>query len=468
MASIEQRGDTYRIIAYCGYDVNGKQIKKRTPWTLYPGMAQKQIEKELERQKVLFEQKCKDGLYLDGSIKFSDFVDRWFKDYADKHLKKKTKARYKDLIKPINEGIGHIKLNKIQPHHLIELYSNLEEPGMRNDIKYTPIKDIKAILKERKLTKVKFAEMASLSVYVINSVTASKNVSFTSAEKISRAFDMKLDKIFKPDNKDGTLSAQTLLHYHRLVSSILGKAVLWQIIIDNPCKRVDPPKVEKTDPKYLDEVEAANLLDLIEKEAIQHKTMIKLLIYSGMRRGELCGLEWSDINFDNKTIWIQRSSMYLSGQGIFEDTTKNYSSERIIKVSSIVINTLKEYRKWQLEEKLKLGDLWIESNRLFTQWNGSPIHPDSVTSWFSDFIDKHKLPDICIHSLRHTNATLLIAAGTPLKTVANRLGHAQSSTTNNIYTHSIKSADEAAAETLEDILSPTKNLKKKNSKSKIR
>ena len=101
-----------------------------------------------------------------------------------------------------------------------------------------------------------------------------------------------------------------------------------------------------------------------------------------------------------------------------------------------------------------MGDQWQEHDRLFTQWNGEPIHPDTVTSWFSGFVKKNNLPPETVHSLRHTNATLLIAAGTNLRTVSARLGHSQTSTTANIYAHAIQSADAAAAETLNDILNP--------------
>ena len=103
-----------------------------------------------------------------------------------------------------------------------------------------------------------------------------------------------------------------------------------------------------------------------------------------------------------------------------------------------------------------MGNLWEDNDKLFTQWNGKPIHPDSISNWFAAFVRKNNLPNVSIHSLRHTNATLLIASGTPLKTVSNRLGHAQLSTTGNIYAHAIRATDKAAAETLQDILSPNK------------
>ena len=117
MATVTKRGDTYKITVSCGYDINGKQIRRNTTWKPASGMTKKQIEKELERQTVLFEERCRTGQYLDGSIRFADFAEKWMNDYADKQLKAKTVAGYKELLKRINPAIGHIKLEQIQPQH---------------------------------------------------------------------------------------------------------------------------------------------------------------------------------------------------------------------------------------------------------------------------------------------------------------------------------------------------------------
>jgi len=103
-----------------------------------------------------------------------------------------------------------------------------------------------------------------------------------------------------------------------------------------------------------------------------------------------------------------------------------------------------------------VGDQWEDCDRIYTSWNGKPAHPDTLTQWFVDFIKRTDLPPIHIHSLRHTNATLMIAGGENIRTVSQRLGHAQVTTTANTYTHAIQSADAKAAETLENILDPYK------------
>ena len=202
--------------------------------------------------------------------------------------------------------------------------------------------------------------------------------------------------------------------------------------------------------------EAVSLLAALDKESMQHQVIVKLLLFTGMRRGELCGLEWKDIDFERAVIFVRRSSLYLPGKGVFEDETKNETSERCMKVSADVVTMLKAWRAEQSKQRLRMGDQWQTSDRLFTAWNGAPIRPDVITAWFHKFVTKNGLPPIHIHSLRHTNATLLIAAGTNLTTVAARLGHANSTTTSKIYAHAIKSADQAAAEVLQDILHPVK------------
>lgn len=456
MATITKRGNSYRITVSCGYGLNGKQLRRTMTWVPPEGMTAKQIQKEANRQAVLFEEKCRTGQVLDGSIRFADFAEQWFTNYAEKQLRPRTVGRYRELMPRINAAIGHIRLDRLQPHHLMQFYANLEEAGIREDSKQRFKGDLKEMLRSRSITKTAFAEQAGVSPAVLASITQGKNISAESAKRVSDALGEPVDALFEPTGNDKGLSAKTILHHHRLISSILSTAVKWQVIFSNPCERVDPPKVENKEAVYLDEEQTAQLLEALEGESLQHQVIVKLLLYTGMRRGELCGLEWDDIDFDSSTIRVQRSSLYMSGVGVFTDETKNESSQRVMKVSDEAIEMLRVFRTAQRKERLRLGDQWQDSGRIFTTWNGAPIRPDTITGWFHKFIAKSGLPPIHVHSLRHTNASLLIAAGTNLQTVAKRLGHANTTTTSKIYSHAIKSADEAAAETLQDILHPVK------------
>lgn len=452
MATISKRGESYRIRVSLGYDSTGKQIIKSTTWKPESDKSDKQIEKELLRQAVLLEEKCKKGLVMGSNIKFGEFSEKWIKDYAEVQLRPRTIARYKELLKRINLAIGHIKLEKLQPHHLMEFYRNLSIDSVREDTKYKANLDFDKLFKSLNTTKISFTKLSGVSMGVLNSCLKGGNVSYKSALKISKSLNKKIDDIFTPCEAQKALSPKTILHYHRLISVIMSTAARWQLIASNPCQRVKPPKVDKKEAKYLDETQAQRLVNCLKNENIKYKAMIEVLIYTGLRRGELCGLTWSDIDFENKLLNINKSVLYLPEKGIFEDLTKNQSSNRVIKVSDKVIDILKTYKEHQQKQMQALGSKWNRDNdKIFTSWDGGKLHPDTVSDWFKKFLKRHNLPNISIHSLRHTNATLMIANGVPIKTVSSRLGHSNISTTGNIYTHAIRSADEAAAETLQTI-----------------
>lgn len=290
MATIEKSGSSYRITACCGYDINGKQIRRTMTYKPDPNMTAKQIEKEVQRQAVLFEEKCQKGQTLDGNIKLADFIEMYFENYAEKNLKKKTLVGYRGLVPIVNQALGHFRIDKIQPHHLNAFYNNLSEVGARRRVTYKPLIDFKSLLKENKLTITKAAELSGVSFASIKSVVNDKCVSEQTTKGICRTLNLKLEKSFETVGKDIPLSPETIRHYHRFISSVLGVAVKWKMIILNPCERVTLPKKTKTPPKYLDKEQAALLLELIEKEDMQHKTMIKMFMYTGLRREELCGL----------------------------------------------------------------------------------------------------------------------------------------------------------------------------------
>lgn len=460
MANVIKRGNSFRIRVSLGFDGNGKRIYKSKTYNPPKNLTPKQAQKEAEKQAVIFEEQCKTGQILDNNTRFAEFSEIWFHDYAEKQLKATTVARYKELLIRINAAFGNMKLSAIQPHHLLAFYDNLEESGVRKDVRYAPLPEFTQMFAAAKIGKEKFAAQADVGISTLRSALKGGNVYKASAEKISTALGKSLNELFE-QNIDEGLSDKTILHHHRLLSVILNTAVQWQVLFSNPCQRVKPPRVKRKEARYLDEFQAADLLKAVQNEPYQYNVIVQLLLYTGMRRGELCGLEWQDVDFNTNCLHIQRNSLYIADKGIFEDEPKNETSKRVIKLSGSAVQLLREYKLWQDKQIVELGTAWENSNRLFTTWNGKPIRPDSITSWFHEFILKTGLPNCSIHSLRHTNATLLIARGTPIKTVSKRLGHANATTTSNIYLHAIQSADEAAAEILDDIFAPTNQQIKK-------
>ena len=129
MASIEKRGNSYRIKVSCGYKVDGKQVTQRMTWTPDPDMTPKQIEKELQRQVVLFEEECKHGQIV-SAVKFEGFAEEWFEDYAKLNLKSTTYTRQRQLTKRVYKAIGHLRLDKITTREIQKFINSLAKEGV--------------------------------------------------------------------------------------------------------------------------------------------------------------------------------------------------------------------------------------------------------------------------------------------------------------------------------------------------
>ncbi len=242
----------------------------------------KQLEKEVERQAFLFEEQCRTG--HDSNIRFSDFAEIWLHNYAEKQLKATTLARYKELLIRINAALGNMKISAIQPHHLMAFYDNLEESGIRQDIKYTPLPEFSDLFHSAKLSKEGLAARAGIAASTVDNALKGNNIRRLSAERICAALGKDIGDLFAAQEDKG-LADTTILHYHRLISTILNTAVHWQMLLSNPCQRVKPPKVKRKEARYLDEIQAAQLLECVQKEPYQYNVIVQLLLHTGMRRG---------------------------------------------------------------------------------------------------------------------------------------------------------------------------------------
>lgn len=457
MANITQRKNkdgqvSYRIRVFIDENADGKQKMKSHTWTPTPGMTPKQIEKELNRQATLFEEKVHRGLVsLDGSTRFEDYATKWM---ANAQIAVSTRNRYNDLLKRINPAIGRIRLEKQQAHHLEEFYQNLREAGVKEKGRYAVASGLAALMTNRKITRDKLSAMAGVAPSTVGVARKGDRISLEKAQQIATALEVEADAIFQVYESTGCLSDKTIHHHHALIAAILEKATKERIIPFNVAAFVNKPKVKKKEANHLNEEQAQEFVKLLlDEEDIRIKTALMLALFSGVRRGELCGLSWGDIDYSTGMIHIQRASQYQAGTGIVEVSTKNESSERAIKLPPAMLTLLREYKRWWTGERFKNGSMWQgEENRLFIQENGKPINPDTINFWLNKFTEKHGLGHINPHALRHTFATIQIAAGVDIRTLQERTGHAQASTLLNTYSHAIKSANEAATDALEGVL----------------
>ncbi len=451
MATITTRGKSYLIRVSDGYSPDGHQITRSKTWRPPESWSKARADKEVKHQAALFEEQVKSGQTIDSNLKFQLFADLWMKTYAMPNLKSKTLNRYNGLLKRINQAFGHIPLAKLNPQHFMRFYADLVNT-LPDNVPYRCTVSLKLLLKEQGMTQAALAKQAGISTDVPGSIIRGNSCSYKSACQIAEALGSPLETLFAPSKSVKPLSPTTVHHYHRLITDILNAAVKWGYLTSNPATKVTAPKTRYKDALYLDADQARQLTNELKRAPDVYHQAILLLLLTGMRRGELLGLEWRDINWEQRYIQISRASYYTPEKGVYTDTTKNESSDRIIMIPTEAIGVLKKQWNWQVQQSLQ-NPKWVHSGRVIVSEDGTPMHPDRLTRWFPKFIATTDLPPITLHSLRHTYATLLIEKQIPVTDVSAQLGHSNVTTTMNIYAHAIRKARIAAADQLGDIFS---------------
>ena len=372
MATIQKRGDSYSIRVSCGYDCKGKQVIQSLTWRPEEGMTKKQIEKELNRQAVMFEEACNKG-YQTKAVKFEVFAEQWFEEYAKPNLRNTTYERMLQLRKRVYSAIGHMRMDKITPRQIQTFVNSLSKEGAN-------------------------------------------------------------ERTGKP------LAPKTIRHNLSFVSDVFSYAVKMGVTSDNPCSKVTLPKNEQTEKKIYTPEQVQRFLNLLNDEPLKYRTFFNLMIYSGFRRGEMLGLEWKDVDFENNIISVRRTSNYTAKKGVYTDTTKTRKSKRVSKFPPSIMNLLKDFKAEQLREAAELGSKWEDCDRLFTKWNGTPMNPQTPYEWLKDYCERIDIPFKNIHSLRHLHASLLIFEGADVVAVSADMGHSVVGTTLNLYSHMFQEA----------------------------
>lgn len=249
----------------------------------------------------------------------------------------------------------------------------------------------------------------------------------------------------------GKLSAKTIIEHHRLISTVLEQAFKERLIIFNVARQAELPRAEKKEVNYFQPEQIESIRKALENEPPKWRMIVHLLLITGARRGEILGLKWDKVDFDKKRIYICNSILYSSDIGVYEDTPKTERSKRFVTLPAETTNQLKAYKHYQTQEFFKQGLSNKANGYVFTQIDGNPMHPDSITDYLTKFSKRYNLPHINAHAFRHTMASLLYFNGVDSVSISKRLGHAQVSTTANIYAHVIEEAEQRNAEILSDI-----------------
>ena len=426
MASIRERNGAYQITVSCGRDMFGKQLRESMTFVPEPGLTPKQARKAAEKAAQEFESRVENGRAMEGrKITLKEFTDRWLEEVASQRLEPKTISGYrKELEDKILPSLGHLKLSELRPHTLNSFFVAMSKDGARKD------------------------------------------------------------------GRSGGYSKGTITKTRNVLSSVLTTATEWEIIERNPLEnvRLQSNKSAADKVKFFTPAQAATFLEYIEqpytvrtaghkriddtgkpyvvgnyttKREIpeQIRVLFNIAIYAGLRKGELLALEWSDIDFEADTISITKAVTVVDGQqGTKPPKTK--TSRRVVSIPHFLTQRLRVLRVARNKHRMSLGEYWKNENWVFIQENGKQMSYSTPYSAFHDTIVRYntgrpvadQLPLIPFHGLRHTSATLLIASKQDVRTVSSRLGHAQASTTMNIYAHALQETDRKAASALENIL----------------
>lgn len=338
----------------------------------------------------------------------ADYLDHWFKTHVEINTSEKTQDGYRYIIEShIKPALGHLELQSLNVAHMQKYFTGKSKNG-------------------------------------------------------------------RLDGKEGGLSNQTLVHHHRVLSEALLHARTWGFVSNSVMDLIKAPSVEEKEMVALsfDQVDI-----LIEAADLDRSTAISLVAYNalyyiavntGLRRGEILALRWSDIDLDNKNLSVKRTLQRIDGKGLIFKEPKTKKSRRTIKLETEVVDYLRRIKIKQREWKLSLGPIYEDQDLVLAQSNGAPVEGTEAVRVFRRVVNlanqiiserKNTRPDfdisfipdnLRIHDLRHTYATNALKSGVPLKVVSEMLGHSNINITANTYMHVNQDMQEEAVNKIEE------------------
>ena len=301
------------------------------------------------------------------------------------------------------------------------------------------------------LTREALAKAAGISHTTVTQACRGEAVNGDKAAAMAAVLDSPLQDLFDMTRNLKPLSNKTVLEYHRFVHTVLDQAEKEMLVPYNAAAKASPPSVSRKTPNYFQPEEITAILEALEDEPEKWRVLTHLLIVTGCRRGEIAALKWSKVDLEAGRLEISANLCYSKERGIYETTTKT-GGTRYVNIPRETVAMLRRYKTSQGMLQLANGDRWKDTGYLFTQDDGKPMNPTSITAWLRKFSMRRGLPHINPHAFRHSVASILISAGTDLVTVSKQLGHTQVSTTGDIYSHVIEEAKAQATECIADVM----------------
>lgn len=255
-------------------------------------------------------------------------------------------------------------------------------------------------------------------------------------------------QLFYSSVAGGELSPTSVHYLHRVLNQSLKQAVKWQVIAHNPCDAVEAPKKRKYQAQVLNAEQISLLLDSIRETNIHLPVLLAAM--AGLRRGEICGLRWKDVDLERGILSVRNTLDWNNGK-LTLSSVKTSTSMRPVKLPKNVLEVVRRQRLAQKENRLALGLQYQDQGFVWAWDDGRPHDPDYLYKQFRKVLQRLGLPAVRFHDLRHSHATLLLQEGIPIKVVSERLGHSSTQFTQDIYSHVLPNMQDAAAAAMDNL-----------------
>lgn len=380
---------SYQIQVYRGRNADGKKLKPYSmTWKVPKDWSDKKIQKELNRVVTLFEENCHNGTVS-----------------TEKH----TFEEYANYVIDLKEKSG-IKPTTI--HHYRKMLNRVTDVN-NSGIGHLRLQDIKP-------------------------------------EHLNKLY-ITLAQDGQNKYTGGGLGANNILEHHRFISVVFSQAVKEQLLQYNTAQRATPPKAKKHEAESFEIEDIQAIITAVKNKPLKWRVLTHLLIATGARRGEIMGLQWKSVDFEHNQLYLCNNLVYTPEKGVYNTTLKT-NENRYVSVPTYVMCLLKQWKQAQATIAYALSDEWEYTDYVFTGENGLPMCPNNTAYFFRSLEKEYNLPHIHPHKFRHSQASILINQGVDIVTVSNRLGHAKTSTTSDIYAHMLRKSDERASNVINDVL----------------
>ncbi len=367
-----------------------------------------------------------------GRLTVAQFMTRWLDTIKPPIIRPRTYQNYKSISAlHIEPAIGQIQLSKLDA-------PTIELAVFAGKLAGAQSRESRQLVRLRHLRRQ-------------NEEAAEKYL-----RRIARKSPEKAQQLRADVAKPAHLSATTTRHVRTVLRRALNLAVKWRLIAYNPATLIDLPDADNPEVQPLAAEDARKLLTAAKSHRAE--ALFVLAIRLGLRRGELLGLQWSDVRFEDRQLEVVRAIQRVAGQPLASAPLKTKGSRRNIALPEEVLRALRAHRARQAEDRLGQGSAWHDQDLVFPNTVGKPLEPRAVDSIFKRLLKRAGLPETTrFHDLRHTAATLLLESGADMFQVSKLLGHAGIAITADIYSHVTQGMRRGLVEKMDGILESPKS-----------